>query len=60
MICTAHPMLLVYQIKVDKISGACGTRNWRNIKEFWLIKPTGLRSLGVLCMEGRKTDVDLQ
>lgn len=53
MICTAHQILLSYQIKEDKISKARGTRHERNINEFWLVKPTGLRPLGQLCMEGR-------
>jgi hypothetical protein len=49
MICTAHQILLRYQIKEDKTGRACGTRNERNIKEYWLVQPTGLRSLGELC-----------
>jgi len=35
------------------ISKARGTRHERNINEFWLVKPTGLRSLGQLCMNAR-------
>jgi len=53
MICTAHQILLSYQIKEDKISKARGTGHERNINEIWLVKPTGLRPLGQLYMEGR-------
>jgi hypothetical protein len=53
MICNAHQILLSYQNKKDKISKARDTRHERNINELQLVKPTGLRSLGQLCTEGR-------
>jgi hypothetical protein len=37
----------------DKISKTRGIRHERNINEIWLVKPTGLRPLGQLYMEGR-------